>query len=283
MALYVVATPIGNLNDFSKRAINVLNNCDLILAEDTRQTIKLLNHFEIKKKMQSYHKFNESKVVDGIIEKLKNNMNIALVSDAGTPCISDPGYILVKKAREENLDVYGVPGASAVIDALSICGLDTSSFSFYGFVSTENKQKKKLFEKIKTSDVKCKIIYESPKRIVKTLQDLVDYVPDCNICVLRELTKVHEKCFYGKIKDVINTMKEDSSVQKGEYVVIINNDAVKKESSEYSIESKLINIMVSNKCSLKDAIGLLKAKDDTLSKKDIYNASLNLKDILNVK
>ena len=168
--LYVVATPIGNLSDFSPRAIETLKNSDIILVEDTRQTIKLLNHFNIKVKMISYHKFNELKRCDEIINYINEGKKISLVSDAGTPCISDPGYLLVKKARENNIDVIGIPGCSAVIDALQISGLDTSSFTFYGFVPTENKKKKELYAEIKKSKVKTKVLYESPKRILNLLK-----------------------------------------------------------------------------------------------------------------
>ncbi len=170
--LFVVATPIGNLNDLSPRAIETLRIADYILVEDTRQTIKLLNHFDIKNKMVSYHKFNEKERSSEIISDLKDGKNVALVSDAGTPCISDPGYILVKVALENNIKVIGIPGCSAVITALSIGGLDTSSFTFYGFVPTENKPRKELFNKIKESDIKTKVVYESPKRIIKLLTDL---------------------------------------------------------------------------------------------------------------
>src|SRR5574344_1565491 len=170
--LFVVATPIGNLNDFSKRAVDTLKNADVVLAEDTRQTIKLLNYFDIKTKMLSYHKFNEKERTPEIIEMLKEGKDIALVSDAGTPCVSDPGFVIVKQAKEEKINVLGIPGASAVTTALSVSGLDTSSFTFYGFVPTNPKQKKELFEEIKKSSVKTKIIYESPKRIIKLFEDL---------------------------------------------------------------------------------------------------------------
>ena len=281
MALYIVATPIGNLNDISQRAINTLKECDLILAEDTRQTIKLLNHFEIKNKMQAYHKFNESKVVDKIIEKLENGLNIALVSDAGTPCISDPGYILVKKAREKNIEVLGVPGASAVIDALSISGLDTTSFTFYGFVPAENKQKKELFKQIRYSNVKTKVLYESPKRILKLFNELLNEMPGCKVCVCTELTKLHEKAYHGKIEKVLEMMKKDDNVLKGEYVVIIENEAENMEEDEVILEARLLNEMIKENCSLKEAITILNDKNKNDNKKEIYNASLNLKKYIN--
>ena len=281
MALYVIATPIGNLGDMSKRAIDTLKECDLILAEDTRQTIKLLNHFDIKNKMKSYHKFNEVKVVDEIINMLKNDMNIALVSDAGTPCISDPGYVLVKRAREENIDVFGIPGCSAVIDALSISGLDTTSFTFYGFVPTDNKQKQELFDEIKSSTVKTKVLYESPKRIIKLLEEISMQMPGCAVCVCTELTKIHEKAYYGKIEDVLKSIKTDDNAEKGEYVVIIENQVVSNEVEDISLEAKLLNEVIINNCTVKEAIDLLNKKEKNVSKKDIYNASLNLKKYIN--
>lgn len=278
--LFIVATPIGNLNDFSKRAVETLKECDLILVEDTRQTIKLLNFFEIKKKMVSYHKFNEKERTMEIINDLKNGKNIALVSDAGTPCISDPGYILVKEARENDIKVIGIPGCSAVITALSIGGLDTSSFSFYGFVPTENKAKKQLFNEIKTSKVKTKVIYESPKRIIKTLSELSIDIPECVVSVCSELTKIHEKCIYGKIDEVIKKMKDDPNSSKGEYVILIENEPEIKKENNISLEAMIVDEMINKNCSIKEAINNINKNTDNISKKDIYNAGLNLKDIL---
>ena len=278
--LYVVATPIGNLSDFSIRAIDTLKNSDLILAEDTRQTIKLLNHFDINTKMISYHKFNEMQRVNSIINDLKNGKNISLVSDAGTPCISDPGYILVKEARESKIDVIGVPGASAVITALSIGGLDTSSFAFYGFVPTDKKGKDELFDSIKNSNIKTKGVYESPKRVLKLLEDLIREIPGCVVSVCSELTKVHEKCYYGNVEDVYGKMKADSSVEKGEYVVLISNEMQDTEKIDNSIESKIVDIMVKENKTIKEEIDTLNAHNKNLRKKDIYNAGLNLKNII---
>lgn len=278
--LFVVATPIGNLSDFSLRGIETLKTCDYILAEDTRQTIKLLNHFEIKNKMVSYHKFNEEKKSASVIEDLKSGKNIALVSDAGTPCISDPGYILVKHARENNIKVASVPGCSAVIAALSAGGLDTSTFTFYGFVPTENKPKKELFESIKHSNIKTKVVYESPKRIIKLLKELKDEMPGCVICVASEITKVHESYEYGKIEDIYKKMKDNPDSLKGEYVILIQNEKEDEKESAISIEAMLVDIIIKEKRTIKDAIKILNEKQKDISKKDIYNASLNLKEIL---
>lgn len=278
--LFVVATPIGNLNDLSPRAIETLRIADYILVEDTRQTIKLLNHFDIKNKMVSYHKFNEKERSSEIISDLKDGKNVALVSDAGTPCISDPGYILVKVALENNIKVIGIPGCSAVITALSIGGLDTSSFTFYGFVPTENKPRKDLFNKIKESDIKTKVVYESPKRIIKLLKDLKNEIPGCVVSVCSELTKLHELCIHGKIEDVYEKMKDDPNSLKGEYVVLISNEPKRLEETSISIEALLIDVMVKENCSIKEAVNLVNKQNEDYSKKDIYNAGLKLKDIL---
>lgn len=278
--LYVVATPIGNLNDFSPRAIQTLKDSDLILVEDTRQTIKLLNHFEIKTKMISYHKFNEKQRTKEIIEKLKDNINISLVSDAGTPCISDPGYILVKEALENDIKVIAIPGASAVISALSIGGLDTSSFTFYGFVPTDNKSKKMLFEEIKNSKVSTKVIYESPKRIIKLLEDLISEIPGCVVSVCSELTKVHEDCIHGKIEEVYEKMKKNPNSNKGEYVILISNEVENKQKEDICLEALIIDVIIKEKCTVKEAISKLNENYKDISKKDIYNASLNLKNII---
>lgn len=276
--LYVVATPIGNLNDFSKRGVETLENADLILVEDTRQTIKLLNCFNIRTGMVSYHKFNELKRTEEIIEELENGKNIALVSDAGTPCISDPGYILIKKAREKNIKVIGIPGCSAVITALSIAGLDTSSFSFYGFVPTENKPKKELFNNIKHSSIKTKVLYESPKRLIKLLKYIKDEIPGCVVCVCSELTKIHECSTYGKIEEVYDKMENNDTSLKGEYVVLISNEPVHDKKEEICVEALIVDAMIKHDCSLKEAVKIVNEQHANLSKKDIYNAGLNLKE-----
>ena len=280
--LYVAATPIGNLNDVTPRLLEVLKSVDLIAAEDTRQTIKLLNHFEIKNKMVAYHKFNEKNKSNSIIEDLKNGKNVALVSDAGTPCISDPGYILVKEARENNIEVIGIPGPSAIITALSISGLDTSSFTFIGFLPTDNKKINEELEKINNSDVKTFIIYESPKRLVKSVEKLKEEFKNSKIFIASDLTKIHERGFFGNINDVYETIKKDPKIEKGEYVVILEKEEIKKENIEYnySIEAMLIDIMTKENCSLKEAIKTLNDNNKDLKKNNIYEASLNLKKIM---
>ena len=278
--LYVVATPIGNLSDITIRALDILKTVDYIACEDTRQTIKLLNHYEIKKKMIAYHKFNELSKSDSIIDDLKKGMSVAIVTDAGTPCISDPGYILVKKAREEGINVYGVPGCSAVVTALSVSGLNTSEFAFYGFLSTDNTKFNEEIDRIKNSNVNTFVIYESPKRIVKLFSKLVDVFENAYVYIASDLTKLHERGFFGRIDEVYKTIKNDPNIEKGEYAIVIQKEnKVEIIENEVSIEAMLVDTMIKNKCRLKDAIGLLNSNNKNLKKNDIYNASLNIKEL----
>lgn len=280
--LFVVATPIGNLNDITLRAIETLKKVDIILCEDTRESMKLLNNFNIKKKLMSYHKFNEESKKDEIIKLLKFGSDIALISDAGTPCISDPGYILVKKAREEGIKVVPVGGISACITALSASGLETEKFTFYGFFPRDNKDKNKLIEDIKTSNINTYIFYESPKRIIKTLNYLKDNIDNITISVSKELTKIHEKNYFGALENVIKEITLDEKSSLGEYTFIIEKKELNKESNDKEIlssEALLIDKMVKNNISLKEAINMLKIENKELNKNEIYRASLNLKEL----
>ncbi len=293
--LYVVATPIGNLSDITSRAIDTLKEVDYILCEDTRTSLKLLNHFDIKQKLVSYHKFNENERVDSILSDLKNGINIAVISDAGTPCINDPGEVIVRgtpcindpgevivrACRNNNVPVFGIGGISACITALSISGLDTSSFTFYGFFPREKKDQNKLIEEIKSSKVNTYIFYESPKRIIKTLEVLNANFLNLKISVSKELTKLHEKNYYGNISDVLEMIKNDDKSSVGEYTFVIEKDSFVKEEVSCSIEAMLVDIVVKNNCTLKEAVDILNKENSSLSKKEIYNASLNLKDMFN--
>ena len=278
--LYVVATPIGNLGDISKRALEVLRDVDIILCEDTRHSLILLNHYEIKNKLISYHKFNEKERSSMIIDDLKNGKNIAIITDAGTPCVSDPGYILIRDAKNNGIEVIGVGGISACITALSVSGIDSSSFSFYGFFPRENKDKEKLMDDIIKSNIKTYIFYESPKRIIKTLEYIYLKLGNVLISVSSDLTKVHEKNYYGKIDKVISELKNNDNSSLGEYTFIIEKELVKEDEINLSIEALLIDEVIKNNISLKDAIDIVNKNNSNLSKKDIYNASLNLKNIL---
>ena len=275
--LYVIATPIGNLSDISYRALEILKSVSLVCCEDTRQTIKIFNHYGIKQKMTSYHKFNENSKKDMIIKKLLDGEDVAIVSDAGTPCISDPGYILVNKAREEGINVYAVPGPSASVSALSVSGLDSKMFSFIGFLSQDNKKRKEELEIIKESKIDTFIIYESPKRIVKLVEELKKVNENAKLFIVNDLTKIHERSFYGNINSVYEKIKIDKNIEKGEYVLVLQKENKKEEKEEIdlSLESLIIDVMVKNKVSQKDAVNIL--SENGYKKNDLIVASFRLK------
>ncbi len=278
--LYVVGTPIGNLNDITLRALEILKSVDLIACEDTRQTLKLLNHYNIKNKLTAYHKFNESKKSKNLINELKSGINVAVVTDAGTPCISDPGYILIKEAHLNNIQVIGVPGASACITALSVSGIDTSEFSFIGFLPTDNKKFNSKIEEMQDSFINTFIIYESPKRLIKLIEKLKTHFKNSKVYIASDITKIHERGFFGNIEDVYANISNDINIEKGEYVIVLEKEQMKqeKELTSYSIEAEIVNIIVSEQCTLKDAINIL-SEDKRFKKNDVYAASLNLKAI----
>lgn len=276
--LYLVPTPIGNLKDITLRALEVLKFVDIVAAEDTRQTLKLLNHFEIKKSLMSYHKHNEQEKSEDIIELLKEGHNIAIVTDAGTPGISDPGAVIVKKCINENIDFEVLPGATAITTALVYSGLDTTKFLFRGFIPRENKERKILLNEIK--DVKESIIlYESPYRVVSTLETLLEYLGNRNIAVCRELTKLHEEIKRGKIDELIDYFK--NTAPRGEFVLVIEGkqqehiDRENKEKWEnLSIKDHILNVMESG-ISKKEAIKYV-AKERGLSKNEVYKYAIDI-------
>ena len=265
--LYIVATPIGNLEDITLRALRILKEVDLIAAEDTRQTLKLLNHFEISKPLISYHRHNEDIKSNILIEKLKDGENIALVSDAGTPGICDPGEEVIKKAIEENIEVIPIPGACALINALIVSGLNTSEFLFLGFLPLNKKLRKEKFEEIKKSE-KTIIIYEAPHKMKNTLQDLKDVINDRKIVLSRELTKIHEEF----IRKNINELLDNIDNLKGEMILIIEGN--KKEKNEEN-ELNFLSIEEHYKYYEKqgyDKKEIIKkiAKDRNVNKNEIY-------------
>ena len=278
--LYVIATPIGNKDDISKRAIDLLKSSDIILCEDTRNSSNLLNMLNIKNKLVSYHKFNEEERSKEIINILKEGKNISLITDAGTPCISDPGSILVKKCIDENIDVYGIPGSSAVITALSVSGLTISNFAFYGFLERKKNSQQDHLKIINENDIEIVVFYESPKRILDTLNNINEVMNNPYIVVLNDLTKKFERKYYGYTKDVIKELEDNENYELGEYVIIVTKN--KKENKKEDLltpESILIDIIVKEKCSMKDAVK--KATENKLySKNEYYDASIRLKNLL---
>ena len=229
--LYLVATPIGNLEDITFRAINVLKEVDLIAAEDTRHTLKLLNHYEISKPLISYHRHNEDVKSDVLISKLLEGQNIAVVTDAGTPGISDPGEEIVKEAIKNSIEVIPIPGACALINALIVSGLNTKSFAFYGFLPLNKKNREDALNKIKKEN-KTVILYEAPHKILKTLQDILNFIGDVNCVLAKEITKIHEEYNRGKISEIIDRLGEKEII-KGEYVLLLDlNLCITKETDD---------------------------------------------------
>lgn len=225
--LYLVATPIGNLEDITFRAIRILKEVDIIAAEDTRQTLKLLNYYEISKPLISYHRHNEEIKVEGLIQKLKEGKNIALVSDAGTPVISDPGEVIVKEALYENIQVIPIPGACACINALIASGLNAKEFSFYGFLPLHKKVRKEKLEEIRKEN-KTIILYEAPHKLKNTLKDLEGVLKNREIVIARELTKIHEEFIRGTTKEMIEKYQEP----RGEHIILIEGSKIKEETEE---------------------------------------------------
>ncbi len=215
--LYIVATPIGNLNDISNRALSILEEVHLIAAEDTRVTKKLLNKYQITNKLISYNNFNENNKYIKIVDLLLDGENIALVSDAGTPLISDPGYRLVNYALQKHIQVLSIPGPSSAISALSISGLPTDKFYFEGFLpKKKGRQTRFLF--LSSMDATI-IIYESPKRLLKTINNIIDFMGDRIISVVKEITKIHESVYLGKASNVIKLF--DTKNLRGEFIILV--------------------------------------------------------------
>lgn len=236
--LYIVGTPIGNLDDITIRAVNTLRNVDVILAEDTRQTLKLLNHFEISKHMISYHRHNEDDKIEKIVEILNSGKNLALVSDAGMPIISDPGQNLVKYLVKNNYDIEVVPGVTALITAIVKSGLDSTRFTFEGFLSVNKKQRKERLKSL-VNETRTMIFYEAPHKILSTLKDMYEYFGNRDICIARELTKIHEEYRYTNFKDAIINIEENGI--KGEIVLVISGASEDKINEEKNKEIEQIN------------------------------------------
>lgn len=272
--LYVVATPIGNLEDITYRAINILNSVDIIAAEDTRHTLKLLNHYKISKHLISYHRHNEEIKSEELIKELKEGKNIALVSDAGTPGICDPGEIVIKKCIEQEIKVIPVPGACAFVNALISSGLNTDTFLFLGFLPLNKKNRKQKLEQIKES-TQTTIIYEAPHKLQSTLNDLRNIISDRKIVLARELTKIHEEFIRGSIEEII---KKSENI-KGEIIILIEGKAEitleekQQEFKNMSLEEHF-SFYEKQGFSKKDIIKRI-AKDRGVNKNEIYIHFMN--------
>ena len=274
--LYLCATPIGNLNDITPRVIETLRDCDLIAAEDTRNSIKLLNHFMIDTPMTSYHEFNKIDKAKTLIGKLKEGLNIALITDAGTPAISDPGEVLVKMCIEEGITVTSLPGPAALIVALTLSGLSTRRFCFEGFLPPDKKDRKRILEELK-NESRTIILYEAPHHLKGTLNELFETLSDRKITLCRELTKKFESVMPMSISSAIAYYENNEP--RGEFVLVIEGKSFKEQDeekiqsfSDMSIEDHM-KLYEDKGIDRKEAMKLV-AKDRGVSKRDIYNALL---------
>ena len=280
--LYIVATPIGNLQDITFRAIEILKSVDLILAEDTRHTKILLNHFDILKPMQSYHKFNEKEKSQYIIDKLLNGENLALVSDAGTPGISDPGNVIIKSAIENDIDVIPIPGACAFVQSLICSGFDTTNFSFFGFLPTNNKDRKETLKKISTCSTNIILLYAAPHKLLNTLQDLKNNLGDIDICISKEITKLHENHFRTNISNAIEYYTNNTP--KGEFVITLYIKEEIKQKNDLANENTQ-KLIIQKYTNLKDTYSLKDiskqlSKEFDLPKNELYNFLIQIKDTM---
>lgn len=267
--LYICPTPIGNLEDITIRALNILKEVDLIAAEDTRNSIKLLNHYEIKKPLTSYHKYNIKEKGNYLIERIQNGENIALISDAGMPGISDPGEELIKLAIENEVEVVGLPGATASITALVVSGLKTEKFVFEGFLSSKNSDRKKELKDLK-GEFRTIIFYESPHRLLKTLEDMKNILGNRKIAIARELTKYYEEVFRGNIEEAIDSFSNRAI--KGEFALVL--EGAKPQVEEVDIEAELKKY-IEDGFSKKEAVKKL-SDEKKLSRNLVYKISLKI-------
>lgn len=275
--LYVCATPIGNLSDMSPRAVQTLRDADLIAAEDTRNTRRLLNAFDIRTPMTSYHHFNRVEKADVLIKRLAEGETIALVTDAGTPAVSDPGQELVDLCHREGIPVEGIPGPAACITALSVSGLDSTRFVFEGFIPQDSRPRKELLEEI-SGENKTMIFYEAPHRLVRTLRELAAALGGSRrACICHELTKKHESILRGSLDELIDGYGEEPP--KGEFVVIVEGrsrrEIAEEEMSRWEEISPAEHVALYEKQGMDRKEAMKRAaKDRHVSKRDIYRALL---------
>ncbi len=272
--LYIVATPIGNLDDFSARAVATLKSVDLIAAEDTRHSKRLLQHFGISTRMISYHEHNEASRIEKMLAQLRGGTEIALISDAGTPLISDPGYGLVAAAHQAGIRLSPIPGSNSVIAALSVAGLPTDSFYYQGFLSHRNSERVARLEALK--DIKATLVLlESSHRIERLLQQLAQIFPQNLVVVAKELTKLHERLMRGTAAELIEIFQSDAALTKGEFVVLIDNPIEAQSRQLNGDEVDMMKILLTElplKLAVKIATRLTHKK-----KNDLYQLALQLR------
>jgi len=269
--LYIVGTPIGNLDDMTFRGVETLKNADLIAAEDTRQTIKLLSHFGIETPLTSYHEHNRAAKGVKLMEMLRVGKNVALVSDAGMPCISDPGCELVKECIAQNIEMTVVPGPTAFVTGVVLSGLKTQNFKFVGFLSVRTSERMEKLNDIK-NETETLIFYEAPHKLLRTLNDLLIVFGDRNIAVCRELTKRYEEVRRGTISEVKNHFENNPI--KGEFVLVVEGAVIEEKTFEMSVEEHLISLM-NQGFDKKQAITAV-AKERNLPKREVYDVAKDL-------
>lgn len=271
-ALYIVATPIGNLGDITARAIETLKAVDLIAAEDTRHSGRLLQHFGISTRMMSYHDFSDDSRVDKLLQKLKEGLSIALISDAGTPLISDPGYRLVVRARAESITVVPIPGVCALTTALSAAGLPSDRFLYEGFPAAKRSARIKYFETLQ-EETRTLIFYESPHRIIDCLEDMLNvFGPDRLVVLCRELTKTFETIHSDVLSSLLPWIQEDDNRQRGEFVVLVKGADEKIDEGIDSAAARILDILL-EELSVKQAAALA-ARITGLKKNALYQLAL---------
>lgn len=279
--LYIVATPIGNSQDMSPRGKKILSEVDIIAAEDTRRSMVLLNKLEIRNRLASNHKFNEYGKARYFINEMLAGKSVAVITDAGTPCISDPGNELIKAAVEAGIRVVGVPGCCAAVTALSVSGFDLSSFTFYGFFPRENAERRRLLEKLRHGDTRTFALYESPKRIMELVDFFIEAGAKCRMCLCNDMTKLHEMSFRGTPEEVKQQLLAKGSYDKGEYAVVLEIDEdyiFNKVEHTVSAEAMLVDAMVSGGVSAKEAVSAVLAdENNSYSKNELKAAALRLK------
>lgn len=267
--LYIVPTPIGNLEDITIRALNILKEVDVIFAEDTRTTKQLLNHFEINKKLISSHLYNENQNEEKELDYLKDGKNIAVVSDRGTPVISDPGYILVKNAIKNGYNVVCLPGSTAVIPALVMSGLSGGPFTFYGFLNSKENKRKKELETLKNSPYPI-AFYEAPHRLIKTLNNIYEIFGNREIAIVREISKRYEEVIRGTVENILKTVEN----LKGEIVIVVEGNQETISFDNLSIKDH-VNLYIEDGLTPNEAIKKV-AKERNVPKSEIYNEYHNL-------
>ena len=279
--LYIVATPIGNSRDMSPRGRQILEEADLIAAEDTRRSMVLLGKLGVRNRLVSNHKFNEYGKAKHFISELKSGRSIAVITDAGTPCISDPGNELIKAAVEEGIRVVGVPGCCAAVNALAISGFDLSSFTFFGFFPREAAERRRLLEKLRRGDTRTFALYESPKRIMDLVDFFIQEQADVRLCLCNDMTKLHEMSFRGTPAEVKEQLLAKGNYDKGEYAIVVEIDedyVFNKVEHTVSAEAMLVDAMVAGGLSAKEAVAAVLAdENNSYSKNELKAAALNLK------